>query len=68
MTPRLAALAQGRANNFQLIRMFAAAFVVLFHCYALTDHWTEEPLWRLAPEFNFGALGVRCFFVISGHL
>jgi peptidoglycan/LPS O-acetylase OafA/YrhL len=68
VTPRLAALAQGRANNFQLIRMFAAAFVVLFHCYALTDHWTQEPLWRLAPELNFGVLGVRCFFVISGFL
>ena len=65
---RLAALAHGRANNFQLIRLAAATAVVLFHSYALTDHWTDEPLWRRVPEFNFGALGVACFFVISGFL
>ena len=66
--PLLADLAHGRDNNFQLIRLFAAGFVVLFHSYALTDRWTQEPLWRLAPELNFGALGVKTFFVISGFL
>ncbi len=66
--PRLSALAHGRDNNFQLLRLLAAAFVVLFHSYALTDRWTHEPLWRLAPELNFGALGVKIFFVISGFL
>ncbi len=66
--PRLAALAHGRDNNFQLLRLAAAAFVVLFHSYALTDRWTREPLWRLMPELNFGALGVKIFFVISGFL
>ena len=65
---RLSALAQGRNNNFQLIRLVAATSVVLFHCYALTNHWTDEPLWRRVPELNFGALGVACFFVISGFL
>ena len=66
--PRLSELAHGRDNNFQLIRLCAAAFVVVFHCYALTDRWTQEPLWRLAHELNFGALGVKIFFVISGFL
>lgn len=66
--PRLSDLAHGRDNNFQLIRLCAAAFVVLFHSYALTDRWTHEPLWRLAPELNFGALGVKIFFFISGFL
>lgn len=66
--PRLSALAQGRNNNFQLIRLLSAAAVVLFHSYALTNHWTDEPLWRRIPELNFGALGVGCFFVISGFL
>jgi len=66
--PRLGALPHGRDNNFQLIRLLAASFVVLFHSYALTGRWTHEPLWRLAPELNFGALGVKCFFVISGFL
>jgi peptidoglycan/LPS O-acetylase OafA/YrhL len=66
--PRLSDLAHERDNNFQVIRLFAAAFVVLFHSYALTDRWTREPLWRLMPELNFGALGVKIFFVISGFL
>ena len=65
---RLSALAHGRENNFQLIRLAAATSVVLFHSYALTNHWTDEPLWRRIPELNFGALGVACFFVISGFL
>jgi len=68
MMPRLSALAQGRDNNFQLIRLVAATAVVLFHSYALTNHWTDEPLWRVIPELNFGYLGVACFFVISGFL
>ncbi len=68
MTPRLSTLAHGRANNFQLIRLLAAVSVVLFHCYALTDSLTAEPLWRLAPEFNFGVIGVGVFFVVSGFL
>ena len=65
---KLGDLAHGRDNNFQLIRLFAAAFVVLFHSFALTGHWTQEPLWRVMPETNFGALGVKIFFVVSGFL
>jgi peptidoglycan/LPS O-acetylase OafA/YrhL len=68
LIPRLAALAHGRANNFQLIRLASAVGVVLFHSYALTNHWTDEPLWQHVPELNFGVLGVSCFFVISGFL
>jgi peptidoglycan/LPS O-acetylase OafA/YrhL len=64
----LGELTPGRENNVQLLRLAAAAAVLLFHCYALTDRWTSEPLWRLAPELNFGALGVKMFFVISGFL
>ena len=65
---RLGDLAHGRNNNFQLVRLLAAAFVVVFHSYALTGRWTQEPLWRLMPETNFGALGVKIFFVVSGFL
>ena len=57
-----------RDNNIQLLRLLAACAVVVFHCFALTDRWTSEPLWRLAPELNLGALGVKVFFVISGFL
>lgn len=65
---RLGDLTDGRDNNFQLIRFLAAAAVILFHCYALTDRWTDEPLWRLAPELNLSVLGVGAFFVVSGFL
>ncbi len=67
-TFRLGQLAHGRNNNFQLIRFLAATAVIVFHCFALTNHWTDEPLWKLAPELNFGTLGVKCFFVVSGFL
>lgn len=66
--PRLGARTAGRENNVQLLRLVAAAAVVVFHCYALTDQWTREPLYRLVPELNLGALGVKMFFVISGFL
>ena len=65
---RLGDCTPGRSNNMQLLRMAAATAVLLFHCYALTDHWTEEPLWRSAPPLNLGALGVQVFFVVSGFL
>lgn len=67
-TPRLSQLAHGRDNNFEFLRLLAAVFVVLFHCFALTGRWTQEPLWKLAPELNLGAVGVKIFFVISGFL
>ena len=65
---RLADQTPGRDNNFNLIRFCAAAAVILFHSYALTGRWTDEPLWKLAPEVNFGALGVKAFFFVSGLL
>jgi peptidoglycan/LPS O-acetylase OafA/YrhL len=58
----------GRDNNFKLLRFMAALAVILFHCYALTGHWTDEPLWKVMPELNLGILGVKIFFVISGFL
>jgi peptidoglycan/LPS O-acetylase OafA/YrhL len=65
---KLGELTAGRDNNFQLIRFLAASAVIVFHCYALTDHWTDEPLWRLMPELNLSVLGVGAFFVASGFL
>jgi peptidoglycan/LPS O-acetylase OafA/YrhL len=66
--PRLGTLVAGRDNNVQLLRLCAAAAVLVFHCFALTDHWTDEPLWRRAHELNLGTLGVETFFFISGFL
>jgi len=65
---RLGDLTGGRDNNFQLLRFLAAGAVLVFHCYALTDRWTDEPLWRLAHELDLGSLGVKVFFVVSGFL
>jgi peptidoglycan/LPS O-acetylase OafA/YrhL len=66
--PTLNALVKGRENNFQLLRFCAASAVVFFHFLALTNHWTDEPLWRLFHDWDFGTLGVQIFFVISGFL
>lgn len=66
--PLLAHQTAGRDNNVLGIRFVAAAAVILFHCYALTDRWTEEPLHAALPPMNLGALGVEIFFVLSGFL
>jgi peptidoglycan/LPS O-acetylase OafA/YrhL len=61
-------VAKGRRNNFQLLRFCAASAVVFFHCFALTNRWTDEPVWRVFHDWNFGTIGVEVFFVISGFL
>jgi peptidoglycan/LPS O-acetylase OafA/YrhL len=66
--PRLADVAAGRDNNVQALRLAAAVAVIVFHCFALTDHWTAEPLYRVFPETNLGLLGVQVFFALSGFL
>jgi peptidoglycan/LPS O-acetylase OafA/YrhL len=58
----------GRDNNTQLLRLLAATSVIAFHCCALTDRWTDDPVYRLTLDTNLGALGVECFFVLSGFL
>lgn len=66
--PLLAGETAGRDNNVLAIRFAAAAIVILFHCYALTDRWTEEPLYANFAPMNLGVLGVEVFFVLSGFL
>ena len=58
----------GRDNNVLAIRYAAAASVILFHCYALTGRWLDEPLYAAFAPLNLGALGVEVFFVLSGFL
>jgi peptidoglycan/LPS O-acetylase OafA/YrhL len=65
---RLGDLTQSRDNNFNLIRFLSATAVIFFHSYALTNRLTDEPMWKLAPELNFGLLGVKAFFLVSGFL
>jgi len=64
----LAEQTAGRANNVLAIRYAAAASVILFHCYALTQRWNDEPLYAAFAPMNLGALGVEVFFVLSGFL
>lgn len=65
--PTLAGYAERRDNNFNLIRLLAAAIVILSHSYAVTLHGGAEPLMR-ASGLDLGALAVNVFFVISGFL
>jgi peptidoglycan/LPS O-acetylase OafA/YrhL len=58
----------GRDNNFDALRIFAAALVILSHSWALTKQ-IDEPVAELTRgSINGGALGVWMFFVISGYL
>jgi peptidoglycan/LPS O-acetylase OafA/YrhL len=58
----------GRDNNTPLLRLLAATAVIAFHSCALTNRWTDDPLYRLTGDTNLGAVGVNCFFVLSGFL
>lgn len=68
---RLSELDSGsRDNNYNLLRMIAAAAVIFTHSYALTGHPASEPLRARFPdqEITIARLGVMVFFVISGYL
>ncbi len=60
---RLSERAAGRANNFDVLRLAAAALVLCSHSFVLTGH--SEP--RIG-ELALGTLGVVVFFGISGFL
>lgn len=65
----LSDLSLGRANNFNLLRFFAAALVILSHCSALA--WGENPefVWNYMGHLETGgSIGVLIFFGISGFL
>src|SRR5262245_22570122 len=58
--------ATGRDNNFNLVRLIAAALVLVSHSWPLSGT-PGEPLERFAG-FSLGHLGVDIFFVVSGFL
>lgn len=65
----VAGCAEGRDNNFNLVRFLAATSVILFHCYALRGHPEAEPFYRWSGGvLGMGNLGVYVFFVVSGFL
>jgi peptidoglycan/LPS O-acetylase OafA/YrhL len=65
---RLGEVVEGRDNNVRVLRHAAALAVILFHCFALRAHWADDPLARVFPGNDLGALGVQIFFALSGFL
>ncbi|WP_127531982.1 acyltransferase family protein [Paenibacillus kobensis] len=59
-----------RENNFDIIRLLAAALVIFSHSYPLTlGSNASEPFSKLTNgQETFGGLGVSIFFIISGFL
>lgn len=58
---------ENRDNNFDFLRFFAAALVILSHSFPLTGKGFEPYLW-LTGYAAFGDLAVNIFFVLSGFL
>jgi peptidoglycan/LPS O-acetylase OafA/YrhL len=54
-----------RRNNFDVLRLVAASFVLFSHSYALTAH--AEPFADVSG-WTFGEVGVVMFFAMSGFL
>jgi peptidoglycan/LPS O-acetylase OafA/YrhL len=64
---RLGDLAQGRDNNFNLLRMLAATGVLVSHAYPIArGPGAEQPLQDLLGGITLGTLCVYVFFAISG--
>jgi peptidoglycan/LPS O-acetylase OafA/YrhL len=57
-----------RTNNFDLLRLMAAWFVLLSHCYPLTGQPVLDPFARYTGIDTLGGIGVSIFFVLSGYL
>jgi len=55
-----------RTNNFTLIRVIAAAVVILDHSYRLVGQ--APPLTGLLGYTDIGTIAVYTFFIMSGHL
>ncbi len=66
MAKTLSEYAEGRDNNFNLIRFIAAAMVLFSHSYPLTGNNADEPL--AFCGLTMGAVAVQVFFLTSGYL
>ena len=70
MATRLSVLAAGDANNFRIIRLFAASAVILSHGYIVNGGYpaiAQDLLERLT-SVDSGEFAVDIFFVTSGFL
>lgn len=57
-----------RTNNFDLLRLVAAWFVLFSHCYPLSGQPVADPFVRHTGIDTLGGIGVSIFFVLSGYL
>ena len=57
------------ANNFDVLRILFAWFVIISHSYVLNGLWATDPLFEATNQtFLFSFIGVKGFFIISGYL
>jgi peptidoglycan/LPS O-acetylase OafA/YrhL len=58
-----------QANNFDLLRILFAWFVIVSHSYVLNGDGPTDPLFEMTQQtFLFSFIGVKGFFIISGYL
>src|SRR2546423_15512292 len=58
-----------RRNNFDLLRLLAAASVIFSHAFLLAENSQDhDPLMMLTGQTVLGVVGVFVFFTISGYL
>lgn len=58
-----------QANNFDLLRILFAWFVIISHSYVLNGDGATDPLFEMTQQtFLFSFIGVKGFFIISGYL
>lgn len=57
-----------RTNNFDLLRLLAAWFVLFSHSYPLAGRQVADPFSRYLGIDTLGGVGVAIFFVLSGYL
>lgn len=65
---RLSTLAQGRENNFHLLRLIASLAVLVSHCFVLFSGDPHSEPWVQRLGITPGSLAVDVFFVTSGFL
>ncbi len=66
---RLNSVQQRKANNFDLMRIIFAWFVIVTHAYILTGSKNCDPICEFTNHYiNLSYVGVKGFFVISGYL
>ena len=65
----MAQLPVRQANNFDLLRILFAWFVIVSHSYVLNGDGATDPLFVVTnSNFLFSFIGVKGFFIISGYL